>query len=120
MNEIRLHSESIDAFFSRASKAAREIDAGTMVAAPASLAFETTEGLLKVLTPNRWTLLRKLRASGSSSIRALAQALGRDYRGVHADVTALLETGLIEKAGDGRISVPWERITAEMSLGIAA
>jgi predicted transcriptional regulator len=78
------------------------------------------EGLQKVLTPNRWTLLRNLRGIGPSSIRALAQGLGRDYRGVHAEVTVLLDAGLVEKAGDGRISVLWSRITAEMSFDIAA
>jgi predicted transcriptional regulator len=76
--------------------------------------------LLKVLTPNRWDLLRTLRSNGPSSIRALSQALGRDYRGVHADVGILLKAGLIERKASGAIHVPWSRITAEMSLDIAA
>ena len=120
MNEIRLHIEGIDAFFAKSRKAAQAIDAGQAVQEPASLAFETMEGLLKVLTPNRWRLLRTLRGNGSSSIRALAQGLDRDYRGVHADVMTLVEVGLIEKDGSGRISVPWARITAEMSFEEAA
>jgi predicted transcriptional regulator len=78
------------------------------------------ELLLKVLTPNRWALLRRLRALGPSSIRALAHSLGRDYRGVHSDVAALREAGLIERRGDGKILVPWSRIIAEMSVDIAA
>jgi predicted transcriptional regulator len=49
----------------------------------------------------------------------LSQLLARDYRGVHADVTALIDAGLIERA-DGKISVPWSRITAEMAVDIAA
>src|SRR3546814_16053747 len=75
---------------------------------------------LKVLTPNRWVLLRRLRSQGPSSIRALARALDRDYRGVHADVSALVEAGLIERNERGAIFVPWSRITAEMALDIAA
>ena len=35
------------------------------------------EGLLKVLTPNRWRLLRALRNHGPLSVRALAQLLDR-------------------------------------------
>jgi predicted transcriptional regulator len=73
-----------------------------------------------VITPNRWTLLRHLRSMGASSVRALARSLGRDYRGVHADVAALREVGLIERQEDGKVLVPWSRITAEMSVDIAA
>jgi predicted transcriptional regulator len=65
-------------------------------------------------------LLRALRGRGPSSIRALAQTLGRDYRGVHADVAALVDAGLIERDDSGAISVPWSRVTAEMALDAAA
>ena len=76
--------------------------------------------LLRVLTPNRWVLLRTLHRIGPSSIRALAKALARDYRGVHADVAGLLDAGLITRDGAGLIRVPWSRITAEMAFGAAA
>jgi len=52
--------------------------------------------------------------------RALAQALGRDYRGVHADVGVLVDAGLIERDDSGAISVPWSRVSAEMALDVAA
>jgi predicted transcriptional regulator len=78
------------------------------------------ETLLKALTPNRWALLRRLRSTGPSSVRALAGSLGRDYRGVHADIAALLAVGLVERGEDGKVLVPWSRITAEMSIEIAA
>jgi predicted transcriptional regulator len=78
------------------------------------------ETFLNVLTPNRWALLRALGGRGPSSIRALAQALGRDYRGVHADVTVLVVASLIERDGGGAISVPCSRVTAEMALDVAA
>jgi len=57
---------------------------------------------------------------GPSSIRALAQTLGRDYRGVHSDVGVLVDAGLIERDDSGAISVPWSRVTAEMALDVAA
>ena len=57
---------------------------------------------------------------GASSVRALARSLERDYRGVHADVAALRDVGLIEKQPDGKVRVPWSRITAEMSVDVAA
>lgn len=120
MDEIKLHIESLDDFFSNALEMARRLDAGDHASKPASLSFESMESLLKLLTPNRWTLLRTLRANGPSSIRALSHKLGRDYRGVHSDVSALLDAGLIDRGVDGRVAVPWSRITAEMSVDVAA
>ena len=99
---------------------ARRLDRGGRKASPAHVSFENMEALLKVLTPNRWTLLRTLHSLRRSSIRALARTLGRDYRGVHADVMALLDAGLIDRDDAGRIAVPWSRITAEMAFDTAA
>jgi predicted transcriptional regulator len=120
MNEVKLLVENLDQFFDSASTAARRIDCGDTKQHAAQISFESMELLLKVLTPNRWALLRKLRALGPSSIRALGHSLGRDYRGVHSDVTALREVGLIERHTDGKVLVPWSRIVAEMSVDIAA
>jgi predicted transcriptional regulator len=120
MNEVKIQIESVDDFFSGALDMAKRLDKGDRASKPASIAFETMELLLKALTPNRWRLLRTLRANGACSIRALSQLLKRDYRGVHADVTALLEAGLIERSDNGKIAVPWSRITAEMNVDIAA
>ncbi len=121
MDEVRLHVTGIDQFFDRAMKAARRLDSGDSSPAPfAQVGFESMEQLLRLLTPNRWTLLRSLKLKGPLSIRALSKALGRDYRGVHADVTSLLQAGLIDHEENGLIRVPWSRITAEMSLEAAA
>lgn len=120
MIEVKLVVEDVDRFFADARTAARRIDAGNTDPHPAVLGFETMEHLLKVLTPNRWALLRRLRAIGPSSVRALGASLNRDYRGVHADVSGLLAVGLIERREDGKVCVPWSRITAEMSIDMAA
>jgi predicted transcriptional regulator len=120
MNEVRLHVESLDAFEDRTKATAGRLDRGERRRGKVHLSFESMEALLRVLTPNRWLLLRTLRGTGPSSIRALATVLGRDYRGVHADVTALIVAGLVARGEDGAISVPWSRITAEMALDVAA
>ena len=99
---------------------AERLDRGDREQQATHVAFESMETFLKVLTPNRWALLRALRGRGPSSIRALAQALGRDYRGVHADVTVLVDAGLIQRDDSGAISVPWSRVSAEMALDVAA
>ena len=120
MKEVKLHVSSTDDFFADAAKAAARIDAGDSSAQESVIAFENMETLLKILTANRWRLLRALRTEGPTSIRRLAQSLGRDYRAVHADVMILMNVGLIERAESGEISVPWDRITAEMAFDLAA
>lgn len=120
MSEVKIHIDSLDSFFSDALDLAQRLDSGDLVPDAATVSFESMELLLKVLTPNRWTLLRSLRKKGPCSIRALSHLLKRDYRGVHADVAALLGAGLIERTDDGKITVPWSRITAEMAVDVAA
>ena len=121
MDEIIIKVTSLDEFFEDARAAGRRFDAGDLTPSPAAhLGFEDAETLLKTLTPNRWTLLRTLRRSGATSIRGLSRSLGRDYRGVHADVTALLNLGLIDRDDKNLIRVPWSKITAELSIEEAA
>ena len=69
--------------------------------------------LLKTLTPARWQLLDRLREAGPLSIYELAKRLERDYKNVHTDVSALARIGLIERASDGRMSVPWDVVRGE-------
>ena len=120
MDEVKIQVESIDALFGSAVEMARKLDDGDYSKQPASLSFGSMEQFLRIMTPNRWSLLRALRQSGPSSIRALSQFLRRDYRGVHAAVTALVVAGLIEKQADSKIYVPWRKITAEMDMELAA
>jgi predicted transcriptional regulator len=77
------------------------------------LTVEDLSHLLAALTPARWALLSRLREAGRLSIYELAKRLSRDYKNVHTDVSRLIELGLIERAGDGRVSVPWDVVRAE-------
>ena len=63
------------------------------------LSFESLEGLLSVLTPKRWELLKYVHRKPVRSIRALSTELKRDYRRVHDDVQALALAGLVERDG---------------------
>ena len=79
------------------------------------LAFESWEGLARVMTGERFRLLRHLNARPEPSVSALARALGRQYRRVHADVAALEEVGLLVRA-EGLVRTTADRITAEVKL----
>lgn len=50
------------------------------------------------------------------SIRELAKQLGRDVKNVHADVTKLLDIGLLERDGTGRVFSPSAKIRTEFTL----
>jgi predicted transcriptional regulator len=79
------------------------------------LAFETWEALAAVMTGERYRLLRYLHAHPEPSVSALARALGRQYRRVHADVAALEQAGLLARSG-GRVQTSVDRITVEIRL----
>lgn len=78
------------------------------------LTLEDLPRLLATLTPARWALLARLRAAGPLTIYELAKRLARDYKNVHTDVSRLIELGLVERAADGRVSVPWDVVRAEL------
>jgi predicted transcriptional regulator len=87
---------------------------------PDLFTFSSPAQLFSVLTPRRWDLVERLQATGASSLRGLARALGRDVKRVHEDVAVLLDWGLIEKTDDGRIVVPYDVIHADFELSPAA
>ena len=72
--------------------------------------------LTKILSPARWALLEALRRHGPFSIYELARRLQRNYKNVHTDVTQLAALGLVERASDNRVLVPWEVLRAEFTL----
>ena len=74
------------------------------------LSFESARSLFAELTPARLDLLDTLRRTGQSSVYALAKSAERNYSNVHTDVARLEELGLIEKAEDGTVSVPYESV----------
>jgi predicted transcriptional regulator len=77
--------------------------------------FQSLETLLNILTPRRLDLLKALHDRSNMSVRALAAMLKRDYKNVYQDVKALEVVGLIVKSKTG-LSVPWERIVADIRL----
>ena len=80
-----------------------------------TLAFESWEALGAVMTGERYRLLRHVHAHPEPSVSALARALGRHYRRVHADVAALEQAGLLDRSG-GAVRARVDRITAEIRL----
>jgi predicted transcriptional regulator len=85
----------------------------------ARISFATSELLWRVLTAKRWELLKVLCGTGPVSIREAARRVGRDVKAVHGDVTALLNAGILDRTGDGRIVFPYEAVKVEFLLHAA-
>ena len=85
----------------------------------ARISFASPELLWKVLTAKRWALLKALCGAGPVSIREAARRIGRDVKGVHGDVVALLDAGILEKTADGAIAFPYDAVKVEFLLQAA-
>jgi predicted transcriptional regulator len=84
---------------------------GEKVTSQDNVTFVSWSALAAVMTDKRHELLRHLHREPAPSIRALARALGRDYKRVHADVAALAAVGLVEQR-DGRLRADYDEIQA--------
>ena len=80
-----------------------------------ALVFESWEALAKVLTGERYRLLKYVHAHPAPSISALARSLGRQYRRVHADVVALEAAGLLARL-EGAVHTTADTLKADIRL----
>jgi predicted transcriptional regulator len=79
--------------------------------------FETFETFSRIMTPRRLELLRHVHRYPARSIRALAIALGRDYRRVHQDVEALVQVGLLDR-DEGGLHADYETLKMETRFAL--
>ena len=84
------------------------------------LNFETPALFFGRLTEKRWNIVRTTQGAGDIAVRELARRLGRDVKRVHADVTALIELGLLERTERGGVINPYADIHVDMHLRDAA
>jgi predicted transcriptional regulator len=103
----------------RVINVARRADQGETIAPEDNLTFLAWSALAAVMTDKRHELLRHLHRRPAPSIRALARDLGRDFKRVHEDVTALERAGLIERDGTG-LHADYARIQATILLDATA
>lgn len=85
----------------------------------ARISFASPELLWRVLSAKRWELLKALRGAGPVSIREAARRVGRDVKAVHADVTALLLAGVLDRTPTGQVEFPYEAVKVEFLLEAA-
>ena len=112
---LRARVGSLQDMGARFVDAWRRAERGELVK-ESNVTFLDLETLIGTLTTRRLELLREVRRHGNfPNIRAVAAALGRDYKNVHEDVTILVAAGLLIQEGR-KISAPWDELQASVAL----
>jgi predicted transcriptional regulator len=111
---VNLHVGSIEEMGKRFIGAWHRLERGEEVA-ETHLTFFSLEMMMSTLSPKRLALLRHVHQHPTRSIAELARALGRDYKRVHDDVSALAHTGLVIRDENG-IRAPYDSVQATVSL----
>jgi predicted transcriptional regulator len=107
---------SVAGSLARARSAMETLQRGKTPQPHFGVGFAQVGQMLAVFTPKRWELIATLRESGPLTTADLARKLRRDYKNVHADVTALAEWLAVERMDDGRVNVPWSEIVVDLKL----
>lgn len=81
--------------------------------------FESTAELWRTLSPKRWDVLKAMTGAGALSLREVARRVKRDVKGVHTDVHALLNAGLLDRTDDGKIIFPFDAVHVDFMLQAA-
>jgi len=116
--DLQLHiGESLEAVGERFVDAWHRAERGELTESEYHVSFTDFATFAAVMSPKRLELLRHVHRSPPRSIRALAQALGRDYRRVHADVEALVNAGLLERDADG-LRADYDTVHMETSIAL--
>lgn len=115
-HHIHIGVEEADRGYARFIEAWHKAEAGESEQAEMHLNFEDFARLAAVLTPKRLELMKALRQHGPLSVRALAKHLDRDYKNVHADVSALEDVDLVQRTEKKLLVAPWDVIDAHVRL----
>jgi predicted transcriptional regulator len=100
-------------------KAMKDAQAGKKVGAKPLLTFSSYEDMHRVLAPARLQIVAALAGKGALSIREVARRLGRDVKGVHTDITRLINAGVLDRTEEG-VSFPYDQLHMEVDIGAAA
>ena len=84
------------------------------------ISFASHAPLWRILTPNRWAVLEAMTGAGPLALREIARRVARDVKGVHTDVHALLNAGVIQRTESGAFEFPYDSVHVDFTLRAAA
>ena len=112
MNTVTLGVSSIDDVKERLAAAFRDEPQGQRIS------FASVDLLWKVISPKRWDIIRTMTGQGPLAIREVARRLGRDVKGVHGDMLALINAGVVDRAENG-VVFPYDAVHVDFMLKAA-
>ena len=112
MNTVTLGVSSIDDVKERLAAAFRNEPQGQRIS------FASVDLLWKVISPKRWDIIRAMTGQGPLAIREVARRLGRDVKGVHGDMLALINAGVVDRAENG-VVFPYDAVHVDFMLKAA-
>jgi len=86
----------------------------------ARIGFASFELMWRILNARRWEILKAMTGAGPLGLRELARKLGRDVKAVHTDTRILLDAGVIDRTGDGKLLFPYRHVKMRCELDAAA
>ena len=106
---LKINTDGFEGHAKRAEVRARKLDRRERIKPEITITFDNPLAMLEVLTAERIRLVQKVRTK-SSSISALAAALGRDPKSVRRDVLKLQRAGVVRtreqiNPGHGRVKL---------------
>ena len=107
--KLKINTDGFEGYAKRAVVRARKLDRRGRIKREITITFDNPLAMLEVLSAERIRLVQKVRTN-SSSISALAAALGRDPKSVRRDVLKLQRAGVVRtreqiNPGHGRVKL---------------
>lgn len=84
------------------------------------LTFASHALMWRILTPNRWSVLEAMTGAGPVALREIARRVGRDVKGVHTDMHALLDAGIVNRTDSGAFEFPYDAVRVDFTLRAVA
>lgn len=76
--------------------------------------FATVEAFSRTLTPARWEIIRAMIGAGPLTLAEIAARIDRDPGD---DVKGLLDAGVLDNAGEGKVVLPFEAVHVDFTIG---
>lgn len=115
MNTLTIRIESLQ----DVTKAIRGALAQDKAESSAGLSFVAYETMHRVLSPKRLDIVRAMARHGAMSYREVSRRVGRDFKGVHSDLTALIQAGVVDRTEDG-VVFPYDALHFEFDIRASA
>ncbi|EOV0253932.1 glycosyl transferase family 1 [Salmonella enterica] len=115
MKTVTIRVEAMRDFTADVLSAFRSATECTCMSGDDVISFPNWQLMHKILSPNRMNILMAMAGAGELTIREIANMVGRDVKGVHTDVTALISNGLLEKGERGTV-FPYDDIHFDFTL----